>query len=104
MLSFKDFKGFKHIKNVKERYIFSRIIGEGNFAHVRVAMHKAANMMVAVKIISKDRVDNDEVAHKMMQNELAVLEDVDHPNIMRVYELLHDERNYYIVSEYMREG
>jgi serine/threonine protein kinase len=40
----------------------------------------------------------------MMQNELAVLEDVDHPNIMRVYELLHDERNYYIVSEYMREG
>ena len=39
-----------------------------------------------------------------MNNELKVLEGTAHPNIVRVYELLHDENFYYIVSEYLKHG
>ena len=39
-----------------------------------------------------------------MDNELQVLEETAHPNIMRIYELLHDDKFYYIVSEYIRNG
>jgi calcium-dependent protein kinase len=39
-----------------------------------------------------------------MQNELAILEDTTHPSIMNIYELLHDDKFYFIVSEYVRGG
>lgn len=39
-----------------------------------------------------------------MRSELQVLEQLSHPNIIRIYELLQDERCYYIVSEYLRYG
>ena len=39
-----------------------------------------------------------------MDNELKVLEGTAHPNIVRVYELLHDENFYFIVSEFIKHG
>ena len=39
-----------------------------------------------------------------MENELAILEETEHPNIVRIYELLHDETTYYIVCEYIKNG
>ena len=39
-----------------------------------------------------------------MKNELQILEDTSHPNIMRVYELLHDDKFYFIISEFIRSG
>ena len=39
-----------------------------------------------------------------MQNELLVLEETSHPNIMRIYELLHDDTFFFIVSEYVKNG
>jgi hypothetical protein len=31
ILSFKDFRGFKKIENIKERYKIGRVLGEGSF-------------------------------------------------------------------------
>lgn len=39
-----------------------------------------------------------------MLQELKVLANTDHPNIVRVYDLLEDEINYYIVSEIVEGG
>ena len=39
-----------------------------------------------------------------MMNELKTLEDVTHPNVLRIYELLHDKKNYYIICEYLKYG
>lgn len=39
-----------------------------------------------------------------MENELIILEATSHPNIVRIYELLHDEKFYFIVSEFVRYG
>ena len=41
---------------------------------------------------------------ELMENELSALEKLTHPNIVRVYELLHDQKNYYIVSEVIADG
>lgn len=41
---------------------------------------------------------------KLMRNELEVLEKTDHPHITRVFELLEDKRNFYIVMEYLSDG
>jgi len=39
-----------------------------------------------------------------MQQELEVLANVNHPNIMRIYELLEDKVNYYVVTELLSGG
>ena len=39
-----------------------------------------------------------------MANELTILENTSHPNVMRIYELLNDDKFYYVVSEYIRHG
>ena len=39
-----------------------------------------------------------------MESELDILSKTDHPNIVRVIELLQDDANYYIVSELVAGG
>ena len=39
-----------------------------------------------------------------MEQELDVLSKTDHPHIMRVFELLQDDTNFYIVTELVTGG
>ena len=40
----------------------------------------------------------------MNKNEFEVLEATEHPNITRIFELMEDSRNYYIVMEVVTGG
>ena len=104
ILNYKDFKGFKKIKNIKERYKIGKVLGSGSFASVRIAQHRKANVKCAIKIIKKDKVESQPILMDLMKSELKVLEDTSHPYLLRIYELLHDEQHFYIVSEYLKYG
>jgi calcium-dependent protein kinase len=39
-----------------------------------------------------------------MKDELEVLQSINHINIMRVIQILEDDMNYYVVSEFLRGG
>jgi serine/threonine protein kinase len=39
-----------------------------------------------------------------MKNELTALEDLSHPHIVRIYELLEDGQNVYVISELISDG
>lgn len=60
--------------------------------------------MVAIKIIKKQQLEEADVYQELMRNELQVLEAVDHPNITRVFELMEDDKNFYVVMEYCSGG
>ena len=104
ILSFKDFKGFKQVKNIKDRYKIGRVLGEGSFGQVRIALHRQAEVKCAIKIIRKDKIDEHDILQELMKNELTVLEETSHPSIMRIYELLEDDKFFFIVSEFIRYG
>lgn len=104
ILTFKDFRGFKKVQNIKERYKIGRVLGEGSFGQVRIAMHRSADIKCAVKIIRKDKINEHQILIELMKNELQILEGTSHPNIMRVYELLHDDKFYFIISEFVKHG
>ena len=61
-------------------------------------------MKVAIKTIKKKKLEKDEVFMDLMIQELEVLQKTDHPNITRVFELLEDEKHFYVVMEYIGGG
>jgi len=104
VLSFKDFKGFHEIENIKDRYKIGKTIGEGSFGQVRLALHKQAKVKCVIKIIQKKKVQEHQIFQNLMDNELEVLESLVHPNIVSTYELLEDKHNYFVVSEFVKHG
>ena len=61
-------------------------------------------MQCAVKKISKEKLRENPVYDKLMQDELITLKDVNNPYIMRVFELLQDTTDIYIVTEFLKGG
>lgn len=47
-------------------------------------------------------MDDDE--KKMLFNEINNLKDLDHPNILKMYEFFEDEKRYYIVTDICKGG
>ena len=46
----------------------------------------------------------DEDEKKMLFNEINNLKDLDHPNILKMYEFFEDEKRYYIVTDICKGG
>ena len=75
ILSFKDFKGFKRAKDIRNTYILYQPLGKGSFGEVRKATHIKANVDCAVKIIKKKAIQQHQILVDLMHNELKVLEE-----------------------------
>jgi calcium-dependent protein kinase len=56
----------------------------------------------AVKIIKKKALAEDE--RKKLKNEAEILRKVDHPNIIKLYEIFEDKKYYYIIMEFLTGG
>lgn len=71
---------------------------------MRKAQHRNVKLSCAIKIIRKRLIAQNADYSQLMQNELSILSRVSHPNIVKVYELLHDDNFYFVVSELARYG
>ena len=83
-----DFINMK-TKSLFEDYDVKEKLGEGAYGCVYKAFHKKSKMIRAVKAIKRKHVDE-----KAFNMEIAILKNVDHPNIIRIFECFYDS-NYY---------
>lgn len=58
----------------------------------------------AIKMMKKSYIDTNRIYKNLLHNELEILRECNHPRCMRVYELLEDDKNYYVITEYIRGG
>ena len=56
-------------------------------------------MSRAMKSIKKKSILKED--EERMFAEMNILKDLDHPNILKLYELYQDENNYYLITEYV---
>ena len=77
-------------------------IGQGSFAEVRKCEVKATGQMRAVKICRKDLVGQQEL--QLILQEADIIKRLDHPNVIRLFELFEDPKRYYIAMEYCPGG
>ncbi len=63
-----------------------------------MCQHKITKLDRAVKIYSKTLL-KDETAKKRFSTELEIMKKLDHPNIIKLFEVYEDAQNYYMVEE-----
>ena len=79
-------------------------IGFGTYGIVKkVCLKDNPDIIRALKIIPKDRLIQGFDDEKL-SDEILILKNLDHPNIMKLYEFFVDENNFYMVSEYCDQG
>ena len=69
----------------------------GAYGEVRKCLHKETKALRAVKIINKKFLEDDE--KNKLQSEIAILKQMDHPNILKLYEFFQDHKRYFLVTE-----
>ncbi|KAF8928165.1 hypothetical protein BGZ58_009834 [Dissophora ornata] len=78
-------------------------LGSGNFAAVYQAIDKKSGVAYAVKVVKKNSSLNTKLALSR-EREIGTLMSIDHPNLLRLYKVFHEETRYYMVTELARGG
>jgi len=84
-------------------YHIEGTIGEGNYGKVKYATHILTNQSVAIKFINKNRLIRAGDTERI-QNEMKIISCLNHPNILKAYEMFEDDFYYYIVMERPEKG
>lgn len=80
-----------------------RTIGIGSFSHVDLCMFNPLNLVCTLKVMSKKLIiETNQIEH--VNNEITILNIVDHPNSVKLYGTFQDERCLYIMLEYIPGG
>ncbi|CEM12751.1 unnamed protein product [Vitrella brassicaformis CCMP3155] len=88
---------------ITDSYRMGEKLGDGAFGCVRKAVHRETNQVRAVKTISKQAVAKGDEKEKLFA-EVAALKELDHPNIMNLFEFYEDQKHYHLVSELLTGG
>jgi BR serine/threonine kinase len=75
-------------------------LGSGNSAKVKLARDVRTERIVAVKVFKKMILAKKPVLYSKLQREIALMSLLEHPHILRVYEVFESDRHLYIVMEY----
>ena len=93
----------KRYDNPWDNYVLIKELGQGTFGTVQKVMLKSRRVYRAMKIINKSNVVEG-VNDSEILNEINILKNLDHPNIMKIYEFYEDKDNYYIITEFFDQG
>ncbi|XP_078280023.1 serine/threonine-protein kinase NIM1-like [Rhinoraja longicauda] len=77
-------------------------IGIGNFSKVKLGIHCLTKERVAIKIMDKKHLTHKK--QELFVNEVLCMEQLHHPNIIRLYEVLESRTRLHLVLEYADGG
>ncbi|XP_031437420.1 MAP/microtubule affinity-regulating kinase 3 isoform X9 [Clupea harengus] len=83
-------------------YRLLKTIGKGNFAKVKLARHILTGREVAIKIIDKTQL-NPTSLQKLFR-EVRIMKILNHPNIVKLFEVIETEKTLYLIMEYASGG
>lgn len=88
--------------NLTDIYEVKEKIGNGKFGLVKLGIHKQTGKKVAIKIISKKEMKNEDL--ELVRSEIEILKICQHPNIIALYDVFENIDYFYIIMEYCSGG
>ena len=89
--------------NVESEYKILGQLGKGSFGKVVKVLHLKTGLFRAMKIITKDSLEYQDDEKKFLK-EIEILIQIDHPNIVKIYEYYEDYIHYYVITEFISGG
>jgi calcium/calmodulin-dependent protein kinase I len=86
---------------IKKYYEIGDTLGQGSFAVVKLGVPKDGSPHVAIKIVDKKDVEFDA---KAMEQEVAIMKKVDHPNCIKLHEVYDEKTKMYLVLDLVTGG
>ena len=83
-----------------EYNVDDKILGEGTYGVVFRATDKTTGEEVAIKRIPREKIRN----YQRFLNEITALRTLDHPNVIKLFEIFEDEDDVYLVQEMCSGG
>ena len=103
MISISNRLFINEIKEVpKTKYIIQRTLGVGTFGQVFLVQNKFTKELFAMKEIPK--TSEDLLSDTEITDEIEILKNLDHPDIVRITEFYNTDSSYYIINEYCKYG
>lgn len=87
---------------VNDVYTLGNTIGTGHYAVVKLARHVFTEKNVAVKVINKLKLDDVSKAH--LFQEVVSMKLVQHPHVVRLYEVIDTPTKLYLILEFADGG
>ncbi|KHN98813.1 Serine/threonine-protein kinase domain protein [Metarhizium album ARSEF 1941] len=103
-----------------------RTLGKGSSARVRLCRHNITNQLAAVKIVNRtmaylvqdssmaalskwdsslpDQINGEMRVPMAIEREVAILKLIEHPNIMKLYDIWENRSEIYLILEYIDQG
>ena len=85
---------------IAKKYLKIKDISHGTFSKIYLVQNKTDFKLYCCKEILKCKVAD----LSKLKNEINILSKVDHPNIIRLYEIFEDERYISLIMEYCQGG
>ncbi|CAH2301144.1 serine threonine- kinase DCLK2 isoform X2 [Pelobates cultripes] len=86
---------------ILEKYKVGKVIGDGNFAVVKECVERSTGKEYALKIIDKAKCCGKE---HLIENEVSILRQVKHPNIIMLIEEMDTTTELFLVMELVKGG
>ncbi|KAH7822669.1 putative CAMK/CAMK1 protein kinase [Monocercomonoides exilis] len=90
--------------NLTENFEILELLGEGHFAKVRKARHKASGKYVAIKFIDKRQIISDPHQLISLFSEINIMKSLKHPHIIRLLDVYETDDKLCLITELATGG
>ncbi|CAK4076612.1 unnamed protein product [Aphanomyces euteiches] len=84
-------------------YRLGETLGTGSFGKVKLAEHEITGHKVAIKILNRNKIRSLDMGEKV-RREISLLRKMQHPHIIRLYEVIDTPTDIFMVLEYVAGG
>ena len=86
---------------IGEYVVQKKYIGKGTFSKIYYGYHISTKVDVAIKRI---KMKNSRNLRRLITREIEVLRKLDHPNVIKLYDVIYNSNTVFLILEYCKHG